>query len=475
MGGCGRVRWLAFGVAAAVALGVAWLGSGTSGAAQRQAGKAAARPDIVVILTDDQPTQTLWAMPRTQRLLAAHGVKFTSFYDSVALCCPARAALLTGRYAHSTKVYGNAPPLGGAVTFRHRGDDAQTLAVWLHRAGYRTGLFGKYLNGYRGGYVPPGWDTFTTSARYWGGPGYEQGRAKHYPFATYMPDYMGTRAAQFIRSTPRSKPVFAYYAPYAPHAHPSPEPRFASRHVCWRCHGWPTPDFDEKSVADKPFFERHPPLTRPERTAVRHFRTAQIRTLMSVDLKVGRIVAALRDTGRLHNTIIVFLSDNGVMWGTHRLSPTSKRNPYRRASRMPLIIRYDALGDEPRVEPRLVGNVDIAPTLAALAGVTVPASVEGVSFAPILRDPEQRSKRKLLLENFTRTQVEGRAPSYCGVRTRDYLYVRYATGAVELYNERSDPYELHNAAGDPALADVQGRLLATTKRLCSPRPPGFTF
>ena len=345
LGRLGRVSWVAWALAAAVVIGAGALGSGTSDvAAHRRASGPATRPSIVVILTDDQPSQTLWAMPRTRRLLAAHGVKFTSFYDSVALCCPARAALLTGRYAHSTHVYGNAPPLGGAVTFRHRGDDAQTLAVWLHRAGYRTGLFGKYLNGYRGGYVPPGWDTFTTSARYWGGPGYEQGRAKHYPFTTYMPDYMGTRAAQFIRSTPPGQPLFAYYAPYAPHAHPSPEPRFGSRHVCWRCHGWPTPDFDEKNVTDKPAFERRPPLTRPERTAVRRFRTAQIRTLMSVDMKVGRIVAALKATGRLHTTIIVFLSDNGVMWGSHRLSPTSKRNPYRRASRMPLIVRYDALG-----------------------------------------------------------------------------------------------------------------------------------
>jgi len=121
---------------------------------------ATTRPNIVVILTDDQPAQTMWAMPRTQRLLTAHGVKFTSYYDSVSLCCPARAALLTGRYAHSTLVYTNKPPFGGSFTFRNHGDDAQTLAVWLHTAGYHTGLFGKYLNGYAGGFVPPGWDTF---------------------------------------------------------------------------------------------------------------------------------------------------------------------------------------------------------------------------------------------------------------------------------------------------------------------------
>jgi N-acetylglucosamine-6-sulfatase len=460
-----------------VAIGVVAFGrSGPDvGAHERAAKVAAVRPSIVIILADDQPTQTLWAMPRTERLLAAHGVKFTSFYDSVALCCPARSALLTGRYAHSTSIYGNAPPLGGSYTFRHRGDDAETLAVWLHRAGYRTGLFGKYLNGYRGGFVPPGWDTFTTSARYWGGPGYEQGALRHYPFTTYMPDYMGTRTAQFIRTTPAGRPLFAYYSPYAPHANPSPEPRYGSLHVCWHCHGWPTPDFNERGVSDKPPFERRPPLTRPDRTAVRRFRRLQVRTLKSVDTKVGRIVAALSDTGRLHNTIIVFMSDNGVMWGSHRWSPTAKRNPYRRASHVPLVIRYDALGRTSRIESRLVGNVDVAPTLADLAGVPTPASVDGTSFAPILRDPSRPWVRTLLLENLTRVQTPGRVPSYCGVRTDRFLFVHYAKGIEELYDERRDPFELHNIAGTPAAEQTEARLRQTTSRLCTPRPPGFTF
>jgi N-acetylglucosamine-6-sulfatase len=470
--------WLrAAALTAAAAIGVVAFGRSVPdvGAHKRTAKIAAVRPSIVIILTDDQPAQTLWAMPRTERLLAAHGVKFTSFYDSVALCCPARAALLTGRYAHSTSIYANAPPEGGSFTFRHRHDDLETLPVWLHRAGYRTGLFGKYLNGYKGGFVPPGWDTFATSARYWGGPGYVQGVKTDYPLTTYMPDFMGTRAAQFIRSVPRSQPLFAYYAPYAPHAHPSPEPRFASLHVCWHCHGWPTPDFNERGVNDKLPFERRPRLTPPQRIAVHRFRTAQMRTLKSVDLKVGRIVAALSDTGRLHNTIIVFTSDNGVMWGSHRWSATAKRNPYRRASRMPLIVRYDALGTAPRIESRLVGNVDIAPTLADLAGVPTPAAVDGTSFAPILRDPSHPWARTLLLENFTRVENPGRVPTYCGVRTDRFLFVHYGKGLEELYDERRDPFELHNIAGKPAAGQTQAGLRRTTSRLCVPRPPGFTF
>ena len=476
MGSARRVNPFTRAFAAAVALGFLLFGSATTDVgAQKRAPGASQRPSIVIILTDDQPAQTLWAMPRTERLLAAHGVKFTSFYDSVALCCPARAALLTGRYAHSTSVYGNAPPHGGAFTFHRRHDDLETLAVWLHRAGYRTGLFGKYLNGYKGGFVPPGWDIFTTSARYWGGPGYVQGVKKFYPPTTYMPTFMGSRAAHFIRSVPRNRPVFAYYAPYAPHAHPSPEPRYAHMHVCWHCHGWPTPDFNERNVSDKPAIERRPLLSRPERTAVRHFRTLQVRTLQSVDVKVGRIVAALSDTGRLDNTIIVFMSDNGVMWGSHRFSADSKQNAYRKASRVPLIIRYDRLGATPRVESRLVGNVDLAPTLADLAGVRAAASVEGTSFAPILRNPAQRWARTLLVENSSRRTEKGRVPGYCGVRTDRYLFVHYGEGVEELYNERRDPYELHNIAALPSEAPLLGRLRQTTRRLCTPVPPGFRF
>jgi arylsulfatase A-like enzyme len=143
---------------------------------------------------------------------------------------------------------------------------------------------------------------------------------------------------------------------------------------------------------------------------------------------------------------------------------------------MPLIIRYDRLGTAPRIESRLVGNVDIAPTLAALAGAPTPASVEGVSFAPLLRTASHRWARTLLLENFTRHAVPGgRSPSYCGVRTNRFLFVHYAEGIEELYNERRDPFELHNIAGIPSAAAHQNQLRRTTRRLCTPPPPGFRF
>ena len=115
---------------------------------------AATRPNILFVLTDDQRFDTLGAMPTVQRDLVGRGVTFTNAFVVNALCCPSRASILTGRYSHSTKVYGNDGPYGGFASFR----DRSTVGTWLRSAGYRTGYVGKYLNGYRGSYVPPGWD-----------------------------------------------------------------------------------------------------------------------------------------------------------------------------------------------------------------------------------------------------------------------------------------------------------------------------
>ena len=229
-------------------------------------------------------------------------------------------------------------------------------------------------------------------------------------------------------------------------------------------------------MSDKPPYEQRPPFSRAEQKAVHRFRKLRYARSSRSTSWSARIVAALRDTGRLHNTIIVFMSDNGVMWGAHRWPAAAKRNPYNEASRMPLIIRYDPLGTTPAIESRLVGNVDIAPTLAALAGAQAPQSVEGVSFARILRDPSKPWSRTLLIEHAFRPNTPtGRGPCYCGVRTDRFLFVRYANRLEELYDERLDPFELRNIAGKPFAAPVQNRLRQTTSRLCTPRPPGFTF
>ena len=113
------------------------------------------RPNIILIVTDDQRANTLWTMPSVRRMLARKGVRFKNGFVSNSLCCPSRASILTGQYSHNTGVYTNYLPFGGFDAF----NDKSTVATWLNKAGYRTALMGKYFNQYKNAqYVPPGWD-----------------------------------------------------------------------------------------------------------------------------------------------------------------------------------------------------------------------------------------------------------------------------------------------------------------------------
>ena len=178
------------------------------------------------------------------------------------------------------------------------------------------------------------------------------------------------------------------------------------------------------------------------------------------------IVQALRQTGRLRNSIILFTSDNGYLWGEHRW--TGKIVPYEESIRVPYVVRYDRWTAVPREDPRQVLNVDIAPTFAQMAGADAPG-VEGRSLTPLLDGSATSWRHAFLIEHAGR-----KVPAYCGAHTRKYLYVKYSTGEEELYDLRSDPYQLENRAADPAyraaLEDMRTRLRA----LCQPPTPGVT-
>jgi N-acetylglucosamine-6-sulfatase len=229
---------------AAIAL-VAVVGSG--GSAEPAASGAHAgqdRPNIILILTDDQRWDTLSAMPNVQRLLAGHGVTFANSFVVNPLCCPSRSSILTGNYSHTTHVYKNLPPDGGFQTFGTQ--DRSTIATWLEAAGYRTALVGKYLNGYaHTSYIPPGWDRWVA---YTSGTDYydytlnvdgERVSHGHAP-SDYSTDVLADYAVDFVRDT--SSPFFLYFAPNAPHQPAFPEPgapdQFANLPL------WRPPSFD---------------------------------------------------------------------------------------------------------------------------------------------------------------------------------------------------------------------------------------
>jgi N-acetylglucosamine-6-sulfatase len=436
------------------------------------AAPAAAAPNIVFVLTDDQRWDTLFAMPTVQREIAARGVTFVNAFAVNPLCCPSRASFLTGQHSHSTGVYDNVPPYGGATSFR----DSSTAATWLQGAGYRTAYVGKYLNGYVGTWIPFGWNRWV---------GYQGGYYDYTLNVDGLPLYFGTEpehystdvlareAVSFVEST--TGPFFLVLAPYAPHSPMRPAPRHANAFS--DVERWRPPNYNEEDVGDKPsWLFSWPRLGGPEETATDELRRKQLASLLAVDEAVRQIIDKLAASGRLSDTMIVFSSDNGLLWGEHRLR-NRKVSAFEESIRIPLVVRYDPFLTDGRVETRLVTNLDLAPTFAELAGAAAPG-VEGRSLVPLLARPSFAApawRESLLIEHLQGASTASReVPTYCAVRRARYKYVLYGTREEELYDLVSDPGELTNRAADPAYRRLRSMLRTDLKELCEPPPPGYT-
>jgi arylsulfatase A-like enzyme len=434
--------------------------------------QAVDRPNIVLIVTDDQRWDTLWAMPTVRRQLADKGVTFTNAFVTNPLCCPSRASILTGTYSHTNGVWSNAggSPFGGVRAF----DDRQTLATWLDDAGYETMLIGKYLNGYGPSlgppFVPPGWDRWLAFFKV----GYftykltdgstVQSFGPEQAADQYSTDVLAAQAEAFVRSTPA--PFFLYFAPFAPHklglfsADPAPRDVDAFAGVPYS----PPPSINEVDVGDKPrYIRKRSPVAIENLTELRE---EQLETLLAVDDAVSGLLAALEDSDELENTLVLFTSDNGHTWGEHRL--VGKRVPYDESVRVPLVARWDARTVEARNVGRPVLNVDLAPTILRAAGLGADGR-DGRSLLPFLTGRPASWRARVLLEYFDPVSV----PSYCGVRSRRWKYVQYRTGEEELYRLASDAYELRNLAGNPRLrARVMDGRARVRRSLCRP-PNGY--
>jgi arylsulfatase A-like enzyme len=414
------------------------------------------RPNVLLIVSDDQPTGTVKRMPT---LDDAEGfTRFNSYYDNNPLCCPTRATLLTGQYSHHTGVENNLV----AKSF----DDGSTLATWLDDAGYETGLFGKYLNDYpwdRGAnYVPPGWDrwsAFASDADYYDYTlvGDASRRSYGHREPDYSTDVLADQVSHFISSASAGDdPFFAYFSPYGPHAPRTPAPRHRGAFANTRVK---LPANFNRVARDAPRWWANRSKLDPaeQRRAIK----GQWRALLSVDDAIDRFITTLKRTGEYENTVIVYLSDNGYSLGSHR-NPW-KDCAYEECVHLPLLINWPGHTGGPPIDA-LAGSMDVAPTIAEIAGATPTVPVDGTSLVPLIHGEVGSLGRPILLRH---VQYPKTAPSFWGLRTERWTYVEYETGERELYDNESDPHQLRNLAGDPRLAETIGRLRAQMEELRS--------
>lgn len=436
------------------------------------------RPNFIVVVLDDVRADGVDRMPTLQRI-AAEGVSFDNAFTPNASCAPSRASMLSGRYSlrHRTVQVGG--PIGGAHRFRELGGDRQTIATRLHDAGYRTGLFGKYLNSYfraeetkgpnSSFYIPPGWDRWwaIVSPEYYGGVlggsyrsveenGTVSAHADHSSDADYSTDLSAQHLRAFIDdAVQRGQPFFAYWAPSSGHSDVKGAPAPAQRHAAAfdRLSPWRPPAWKELDVADKPKWvqsidSRAAASAQPNMRAAMtdENRKRQYQSLLSADEQLAALLDQLATLGIDQDTLILVTSDNGIGWGEHHLW-VDKGCPYEECQRVPLVVRYPRRVDGgARHVSAAALNIDIAPTLIGLAGAALPSDLDGLDLEGWLHGPPPDAWRSDYLLEHWRLQ-RGDALTYAGqVADGDRLVV--LVGETRPQPRRSLTFEFD--AGDGA-------------------------
>jgi len=415
---------------------------GIDAAADGERGQIPAkRPNILIIVTDDQTADTLDVMPKTRDFFKKNGTKFPNAFVSTPLCCPSRASIFSGRYAHNHGVFrtGSDPALF---------DQESTMQARLRNAGYLTAISGKYLNSWTQAIDPPHFDRWAFFSRgrrgdtdgYYNLPFNVDGKRRI--AQQYSTRFVQNRALEFLNWFERNdgRPWFLYVAPFAPHPPALPEPKYSNE----RIPKWiRNPAFFEKEIRDKPQYVQ---LSNRKQWRTRRMRARQLRSLLSVDDMVGRLAGRLDDLGEERDTVAIFLSDNGYLWGEHRL--TGKGVPYTGSIKVPMMMRWPGHVRRGAIDTRFALNIDVAPTALDVAGLSADA-MDGRS----LTDKSWQRDR-VLLEFWGGTSAP--IPGWASIRTSEHQYIEYyAKGSDgeevmerEFYDLQADRWQLENLSVD---------------------------
>ncbi|MGQ0836044.1 MAG: sulfatase family protein [Gammaproteobacteria bacterium] len=475
------------------------LGSGVIGLALSpwlgaRASRARARPNVVFIMTDDHAQNALGIYgnrilktPNLDRI-GNEGLRFQEAFVTNSLCLPSRATYLTGQYSHSHGMITNGEESGFTGEPKLRNEE--TWPNLLRRAGYHTAVVGKWhINSPPAGYdytavLPGQGQYFDPEMLINGAMTRQRGHAD---------DVIGDQALAFLTNRHKDAPFCLLYQFKAPHRGWEPAPRFAKAFEDLEI---PLPKTFFETLAARPqalqksemriadmadFHERGVPATLPPEERARRNYQALVknyyRVLLGVDENVGRVLELLDREGLAENTIVLYASDNGFFLGEHGLF--DKRLMYEPSIRVPMLLRWPAGIERARVDREHIAlNIDVAPTLLDLCGVQVPASMQGASWSPLLREKSSPWREDFLYEYYEFPAAHCVRP-HRGVRGRRWKLIHFwhQPQEWELYDLQSDPDEMTNLAARPEhtgqLLRMQARLAELRRELDDIDPPGY--
>ena len=461
-----------------------------SGISQRPSGSvSSSRPNIVVILIDDLRWDELGIArhpfirtPNIDRI-GKEGALFRNAFMTTPLCSPSRASFLTGQYAHTHGIVDN-------VDRSAASHELVTFPLLLHQTGYETAFIGKWHMG-NDDKPRPGfdrWVSFKGQGTYHDPDINEDGRAVK-P-SGYITDILNGYAVEFIKGR-HDKPFLLYLAHKAIHpevtqnndgsVNLSDAELFipAERHRNL---------YAGKTIPHRPNYKRAPegkpalqrqignlPALGPGTATRDQTILGRQRSLMAIEDGVGEILKALKETGQLDNTILVFTSDNGYFYGEHGLS-VERRLAYEESIRLPLLVRYPKAVKAGTIRDEFALNIDLAPTLLELAGVAVPRTMQGRSLVALLSGKRRAWRDSFLIEYYSDKVFPRIAQmGYKAVRNGRWKYVHYLEleGMDELYDLKADPYEIKNLIHQPgakkALAEMKQELARLLKETSAGR------
>ena len=423
------------------------LAAASGGVRAAPRGPVPSPPNVLIILTDDERADrdTMSVLSELNARVRGEGRRMRNAFTTTPLCCPARASLMTGQYAHNHGVLTN------GHTFEL--DHETTIQYYLSQNGYSTALFGKYLNKWESD--PPYFDTWaypvaTRNPLYYNEDWNIDGEWQN--VSQYSTDFITDSAVEHLNLLEKDdeRPWFTLLAPMAPHSPADP----AERHVKSDVPSYEGDEaFFEKNLSDKPRYVREAKEVDLEET--RQLALKQRRSLLAVDDLVKRVDRTLR---RLHErsiTLVIFLSDNGHNWGAHGLwgRGAAKDTPYTPAIDVPFLMRWPGHVTGGSKDERLVSNVDVAPTILDAADVEPAHTLDGRSLLDLSWD-----RNSLFIEHFRKTP-RASVPDWFSVRTKEAQYIEIydkqgERAFREFYDLANDPWQLRNLLRIPPPGDV---------------------